>query len=87
MTDTEAHLYREIGERITLLRKTRRPRISQEKLAESVDLTRTSVTNIEAGRQAVPLITLYQIACELEVPIEDLLPSIETLLTILKENA
>ena len=49
--------------------------ISQEKLAERASLSRTSVVNIEAGRQGVALATLYRLAEALGTGPGDLLPS------------
>lgn len=48
--------------------------MTQDELARWVGMTRTSVTNIERGRQKVQLDTLYDIAAALEVPARDLLP-------------
>jgi transcriptional regulator with XRE-family HTH domain len=49
--------------------------ISQEKLAERASLSRTSVVNIEAGRQGVALATLYRLAEALGTGPGELLPS------------
>ncbi len=65
-------LYEEIGERIRGLRGS--AGLSQEALGDKVGLTRTSITNLEKGRQQVPLHTLYEIAGELSVPLQSLLP-------------
>lgn len=48
--------------------------ITQEELARRVGMTRTSITNIERGRQKVQLHTLYDIAAALDTPIQNLLP-------------
>lgn len=47
---------------------------SQDDLAKAVSLTRTSITNLESGRQQVPLHTLYAIAENLHCHVFDLLP-------------
>lgn len=47
---------------------------SQSDLAQELGLTRTSVTNIEAGRQRLQVHTLYRIACALAIPVTALLP-------------
>jgi transcriptional regulator with XRE-family HTH domain len=47
---------------------------SQNELAESVGITRTSITNLEHGRQQTPLHVLYAIADRLGVSIKELLP-------------
>lgn len=49
--------------------------ISQEALAEDLSLSRTSITNIEKGRQPLQLHSLYLIAESLNVGVKDLLPS------------
>lgn len=65
-------LYTAIGERI------RKHRIAygltQVQLAELLSLSRTSVTNIEKGRQKLLVHTLAEIASILEVDVSDLLP-------------
>jgi transcriptional regulator with XRE-family HTH domain len=53
--------------------------LSQGELARRVGMTRTSITNIESGRQKVQLHTLYDVARALDVPPEVLLPAPENL--------
>lgn len=48
--------------------------ISQEELAAHVDMGRTSIVNIECGRQRLPIATLYDIADALGVQAVALLP-------------
>lgn len=79
MTNAEDVLFAIIGGNIARLRKAIKPRLSQEHLAESLGLKRTSIVNLEAGRQKAPLETLYQIACELNVEIKDLIPTLDEL--------
>jgi transcriptional regulator with XRE-family HTH domain len=64
--------YQQLGENIRRRRKHRK--LSQERLADLVGLTRTSMTNIERGRQRPPLHTLCEIMEHLQVDIGDLLP-------------
>ena len=65
--------YRQYGR---LLAEARRKKgISQELLADELGLSRTSITNIEKGRQPVQLHSLYCIARLLGVELKDLLPS------------
>jgi transcriptional regulator with XRE-family HTH domain len=53
-------LYHLVGERIRKARS--RAKLSQAKLALALGLSRTSVVNIEAGRQKAPLHVLWQVA-------------------------
>lgn len=63
----------EIGSRVRQARK--RQGWSQLDLAQAVDLTRSSVANLEAGRQRPPVHVALLIAQALDVPVEELLPS------------
>lgn len=49
--------------------------LSQEDLAKMVHLTRTSITNLESGKQQVPLHTLYEIAAAIDRDVRVLLPA------------
>lgn len=48
--------------------------LRQEDLASRVNMTRVSVTNLEAGRQRTGLSTLWCIAGVLGVPLRELIP-------------
>lgn len=48
--------------------------MSQEAFAKAVGLSRTSITNIERGRQPISLHTLYSMADILSIEPADLLP-------------
>jgi len=65
-------LYREMGTHIKRARKENR--LTQARLAEMVGLSRTSVTNIEQGRQKLLVHTLNDIALALAVDPGDLFP-------------
>ncbi len=70
--DRVNNLYESLGLKI---RETRKKRgLTQASLARAASLTRTSITNIEAGRQRLPLDTLYEIASALRVTPPELLP-------------
>ena len=71
--------YRQVGERLRKVRKQRC--LSQEALARLVGLTRTSLTNIESGRQHPPLHTFCEIAEQLEADLSELLPRSPALAT------
>jgi transcriptional regulator with XRE-family HTH domain len=64
--------YQELGANIRERRKALE--LSQEALARLVGLTRTSLTNIENGRQHPPLHTFCEIIQHLKVDVADLLP-------------
>ncbi len=67
-----AELYRAVGEAIRAARQAQD--MTQAQLAHAIGMRRTSVVNIEAGRQRVPLATLYDIADALGVQAAALLP-------------
>ena len=69
----EAEFYEGLGRRINDTRKQRG--LTQEELAERVGLTRTSITNIEKGRQKVLSHLLVELSDALNVPLSDLLPN------------
>ena len=66
-------LYAEVGRLIRSARRTKS--ITQEELATLVGLSRTSITNIERGRQRLFLDTLYQVADKLGVRPSSLFPA------------
>lgn len=68
-----ATFYTELGKNI----KNYRTKLgySQDELAKFLDLTRTSIVNIEKGRQRPPLHTVYDLSVFFDVDITDLLPS------------
>lgn len=71
MLDPKA-FYAEVGMRI---RQSREERTwSQEKLAQVVGLTRSSIANIECGRQRLLVHTLCSIAAALDCDLLSLLP-------------
>lgn len=63
--------YEAVGRRI---RDARHGKLTQEALASIVSLTRTSIVNIEQGRQQLLLHTLIDIARALQVQPADLIP-------------
>lgn len=72
--DDHRAFYEEVGRRIREARKRRKPPLTQEALGELVSLTRTSITNVEKGRQKFLLHTLADIAAALQVQPASLLP-------------
>lgn len=69
----ERALYLEIGSRL----KQRRSEIgrTQDELADAVGLLRTSIANIESGRQRTPVHVLYNLCLALSTDLEAILPS------------
>jgi transcriptional regulator with XRE-family HTH domain len=65
-------LYPLIGKEITRLRKNKN--WTQTDLAKAVSLTRTSITNIEKGRQKILVNTLWDIAEQFNIHPSKLLP-------------
>ena len=67
-------IYREIGQRIRDVRESRK--MKQAELAELLGLTRTSVTNIERGKQKITLDSLYALCQRFGLEAQDLLPAV-----------
>lgn len=76
-------LYSQIGNRIRKLRIEKK--LSQTRLAEIIGLTRTSITNIEKGRQKLLIHTLWDLAEALGTDPREILPLDKT--DILNKNA
>ena len=74
MANKKPPIYAVIGQRI----RARRDWLgmTQERLAEAVGLTRTSITNIEAGRQECSVLVLYRIAQALRGTVEQFVKGI-----------
>jgi transcriptional regulator with XRE-family HTH domain len=68
--------YLSVGKKVKQARENRN--ITQEELASKVSLSRTSITNIEQGRQQFMAHTLIEIATALAVSPTSLLPEINT---------
>lgn len=66
-------LYRDLGLRLRRIREA--SRLTQDALAERIGLSRTSIANIEQGRQRIQVHTLYALAGALRVSPRSLLPS------------
>jgi transcriptional regulator with XRE-family HTH domain len=65
-------LYREFGNLVRILRDARTMR--QSDLVEAVQMNRSSITNIEAGKHHITLDRLYDLAAALNVQPAKLLP-------------
>jgi transcriptional regulator with XRE-family HTH domain len=67
-------IYRHIGEVIRNRRRSSKPRLTQETLAQRVGISRASLANIETGRQSVLVHQLYALAAVLKLDPSDFLP-------------
>jgi transcriptional regulator with XRE-family HTH domain len=67
-------LYQRFGDLIRRHRRRMQPVLTQEELGRRVGLSRTSITNIEKGRQKVLLHQLCDLAAALETTPASLLP-------------
>lgn len=65
--------YAELGKRLRRARKM--AGCSQARLANYVGMSRSSIANIESGRQPIYVRALVQIARQLETSVESLIPS------------
>lgn len=66
-------IYKIIGQRVSEARRTKE--MSQHSLGNQADLTRSTIANIESGRQRIFLHNLSRIADALEIPLPRLLES------------
>jgi transcriptional regulator with XRE-family HTH domain len=73
VSEVAENLYRLVGERIRRLRDD--AGLTQEDLAKKVGLKRTSITNVERGRQRLPLHQMVMIADQLGAELRDLVPA------------
>src|SRR6516164_11463063 len=75
--------YAAVGQRIA---KARDGRLTQEALAKKTALSRTSIVNIEKGRQQILLHTLVDIAQALQMPVAQLIPDTDSLEMLLRDK-
>ena len=68
-------LYLELGRRIRQLRERRK--LTQLRLAQELGMSRTSVTNVEIGRQRLLIHQFVRLAQILGVPPSELLPPLD----------
>lgn len=71
---TETLFYLELGKRVRKARK--KLDLTQDDLANLLSLNRTSITNIEKGKQRLLAHTLVELANNLKIPVIELLPEI-----------
>ena len=71
----ELYIYEEIGQAIRQRRK--HLKLTQEKVAIQIDISRAALANIESGRQRLLVHKLYEICSVLEMKLEDVLPKLD----------
>ena len=69
-------LYELIGDRVRQIREAQSPRMSQADLAKILGLQRTSVTNIELGKQKPTLDTLLRLCEHFALEIDAIVPKL-----------
>jgi DNA-binding XRE family transcriptional regulator len=72
----EKKLSAAIGSRIKQLRRMQSPEMNQARLGRILGLTRTSVTNIESGKQKLTVDTLFKLCETFSVEVSDLVPKL-----------
>lgn len=75
MADLNSVLYGIIGKRITELRKFNND--NQQQLSSKIGITRSSISNIELGRQQISLHLIYRISQVYNTEIYSLLPKVD----------
>lgn len=65
--------YMQIGLNVKRAREARK--LTQQQLGDRVNLSRTSVTNLERGRQKILVHTLADLAAALKTSVSELIPS------------
>jgi transcriptional regulator with XRE-family HTH domain len=76
LTPNEQKLYQLVGGRV---RAKRTAKYTQAQIADLLQVSRTSITNLEKGNQKFPLHILYRLSLHLNCSMTDLLPSAEEL--------
>lgn len=73
MANFSSILYQILGERIKAQRESKK--MNQSDLGDKVGIGRTSISNIEKGRQKPPLSVIYKICHELDLEVYSVLPT------------
>jgi DNA-binding XRE family transcriptional regulator len=87
LTSEEDLLYKLVGEQIRKGRERQKPKMSQAQLAGFLGISRTSIVNIEAGRQHPPLYVMWKIAETLRIEISHFFPKPEEVTILLTSTA
>ena len=73
-TTVHDRFYKELGQRLRIARQQRG--FTQGQVAASISLERTSISNIESGRQRLPIHTLCEYCSLLGVPLANVMPEL-----------
>ena len=68
------NFYKDVGHRVREARLNHIPPFSQEALGKLIDMSRTSIVNIEQGKHHIQLYTLFLIAQKLQIDLNSLIP-------------
>ena len=80
MTDQEREvLYKKLGQRIKHCRED--ASLTQAEISDLVGLSRSSIVNIEKGRQHAPLYVIWDLAAALETKLADIIPEVDEVLS------
>ena len=78
----ESALYDYIGEIFRDARKITTPETSQQEMANILNVERSSISNIEAGKQRPSLSMIYQFCHHFNLPLDHVLPDVESVLDL-----
>lgn len=78
----DSTLYNRIGQKFRQTRKSTRPETSQEELASILKVERSSISNIESGKQRPSLSMIYQFCHHYNLPLNYVLPDVESVLDL-----
>lgn len=59
---------------VVVAAKRQELRLKQQELADTIGISRTTLANIETGRQSIPLERVRPLAAALNMTVDDLLP-------------
>lgn len=73
-----------VGQKIEIIRKEKG--LTQQQLADSINVSRTQLCNMEVGKCGTTLDTVYLIACVLKCEVGDLFPPIQEVEKVVEEK-
>lgn len=72
--ETDKAIMKKVGQKIRALRDSKT--LSAETLASNIGLSRSSLTQIELGKNNINAVILWKLACRLECNINDFFPKV-----------